>query len=31
MYLTPRRQAESVVGSVFVAHPDHIASYWKGK
>ena len=31
MYMTPPRQEENLVGRVLVAHPDHIASYWKGK
>jgi hypothetical protein len=31
MYLKPPRRAGSLVGKVFVAHPAHIAAYWKGK
>ena len=31
MYLKPPRVAGSLVGKVFVAHPAHIAAYWKGK
>ena len=30
MYLTPQR-AGRVVGRVLVAHPAHIAPYWKGE
>ena len=31
MYLKPPRAEGSLVGKVFVAHPAHIAAYWKGK
>jgi hypothetical protein len=31
MYLKPPQPAGSLVGKVFVAHPAHIAAYWKGK
>ena len=31
MYLKPPRTPGSLVGRVFVAHPAHIAAYWKGK
>ena len=31
MYLRSPRQPGSLVGKVFVAHPAHIAAYWKGK
>jgi len=31
MYLKPPRTEGSLVGKVFVAHPAHIAAYWKGK
>lgn len=31
MYLKPPRTEGILVGKVFVAHPAHIAAYWKGK
>ena len=31
MYVRSPQVPESLVGKVFVAHPTHIASYWKGK
>jgi len=31
MYLRCPQQPNSLVGKVFVAHPTHIAAYWKGK
>ncbi|MGC1500701.1 MAG: hypothetical protein WA800_11915 [Terriglobales bacterium] len=31
MYLEPPRRTGSLVGKVFVAHPAHIAAYWKVK
>ncbi|MFY9673424.1 MAG: hypothetical protein WAK13_03185 [Terriglobales bacterium] len=31
MYLKPRQHEGSLLGRVLVAHPDHIASYWKGE
>jgi len=31
MYLRPQKEADGLVGKIFVAHPAHIAAYWKGK
>jgi len=31
MYVKWPREPGSLVGKVFVAHPTHIAAYWKGK
>jgi hypothetical protein len=31
MYVRPAKKAETLAGKVFVAHPTHIAAYWKGK
>lgn len=31
MYLRSQQENEGLLGKVFVAHPAHIAAYWKGK